>query len=135
MRNINVRDVTPDDAQKFIEYEMGTAGNLFDPEAGLYPSSFTLCAENKQGPVVFMPAQQPLMLESLGISPEADKVDILISLRKLFRQMVEIAKHRGCGEIYLGCSDESTVALIKRDGFEEVPFTMYRLKIKDYKCA
>lgn len=134
MRNINVRDVTPDDAQKFIEYEMGTAGNLFDPEAGLYPSSFALCAENEQGPVMYLPVQEPLLLESLGISPNADKRDIAIALRKLMNVIVRKCQQDGKGEIYFGCSDPTTIAFAEHHGFAEVPFRMFRLKVKDYKC-
>lgn len=135
MRNINVRDVVSDDAQKFIEYEMATAGNLFDPEAGLYPSSFTLCAENEQGPVIFLPVQQPFLLESLGIAPDADKRDVALSLRKLMNVLIQKARAEGRGEIYFGCKEESTIAFAEHHGFSEVPFKMYRLKVKDYKCA
>ena len=135
MRNINVRDVVPDDAQKFIEYEMGTAGNLFDPKSELYKSAFTLCAENEQGPVVFMPVQVTFTLESLGIAPDADKRDVALSLRKIINEVVARAKGTNVvQELYCVCSDESTKTFMKHHQFEELPYTLYRLKVKDYQA-
>jgi len=133
MRNITVRLAEPKDAEKFLQYELGTKENGFDPEAGLYPNSITLCTENEYGvPVVYLPAQPTFMLEALGICPDADKKDVALSLRRLIDKIVETARSLGMGEIYFGCTEPRTIAFAEHHGFKEVPFKMFRLKLKEY---
>lgn len=132
MRNITVRLAEPKDAELFLKYEMETAGNLFDPKSGLESYSLTFCTENGQGPVLFMPAQPTFVLESLGIKGDADKKDVALSLRKLIDRIVETARGLGMGELYFGCSEPRTIAFAEHHGFKEVPFKMFRLKLKEY---
>lgn len=132
MRNITVRLAEPKDAELFLKYEAETKNNLWDPAAGLYPSSFTLCTENEQGVVMFLPVQPMLMLESLAIRPESDPKDVAFSLRKLIDQLVDTAKKLGMGEIAFVCKDSATEKFAEHHGFEKLPWNLYRLKIKDY---
>lgn len=129
---ISVRDAKESDAEKFLEYQFSTPNNLFDPASGLYPTSFTLVAENGEKPIVFSPVQVPYMAESLGISQTASNKEIAVSLRWIMNELVDRAKTEGRGEIYFFCSDETTSAFAEKHGFEKIPFPVYRLRVKDY---
>lgn len=130
---ISVRDAKESDTEKFLEYEFSTPGNLFDPASGLYPTSFTMVAENGQTPIVFLPIQTVFLLESLGINPAASNKEIAVSLRKLINAITDFAETKGIGEIGFVCAESSTEQFAIRHGFEKMPWNFYRLKVAEYR--
>lgn len=130
-RHVFVRPVRKEDTEKFIEWSKSTKNNLFDPMAGLYPTSFTICAYNENGPITYVPVQHPYFLEHLAINPNADKIDIAVSLKELTQFVVSQAHIKGVGEIYFLCKEKSTADFAKAQCFEEMPYRMFRLKISD----
>ena len=131
MKHIFVRQTRPEDAEAFVQYETGTPNNLFDSDAASYRTSFSLCAYDKRGPLVFVPVQQPFFMESLGIRPGLGEIDTAVALKELTQALVTQAHFSGVGEIYFLCKDESTIDYAKRQGFEELPWRMCRVKLKD----
>lgn len=129
MRHIFVRGSRPEEAKKFLDWSLNTPKNLFDYRVVLYPTTTTRAAFNKNGPVVFMPIQRPLMMESLAINPQADKVDVAMALKELTQDAVTTAFSEGRGEIYFLCHDDLTYKFALNHGFEEVPVKLFRMRI------
>jgi|SRR5581483_2493869 len=130
-RHVFVRPAKPSDVEKFTEWSLNTENNLFDPEVVKFPTTFTLCAFNEQGPILFMPVQQPLMMESLAINPEADVMDVAVALKEITQAVVTQAFLKGAGEIYFACKDEDTIKFAQHQAFEEVPYRFFRIKLKE----
>jgi len=131
-RHVYVRPSTPKDFPLFSKWLVeGTKDNLFDPAVFTYKGTTAWCAYNKSGPLVFMPAQRPFMMESLAINPDASEIDIAVALRELFHTIVSEAHKASEGEIYFGCQDEATIAFATKHEFKEVPFKMFRVRLSD----
>lgn len=125
-----VRPARPSDAQKFTEWFINTPQNLHDQEVLSYPTTATLCAYDKNGPVAFLPVQFPAMLESLASNPSASKLDVAVAIRELVQEVVTQCHVIGRGECYFICGDESTAHMAVSYGFEEV-HKVFRLKLSD----
>lgn len=134
MRHIFVRPARAAEAQRFLEWSVATPNNLFDKDVASYPSTKTLCAYNKQGPVLYVPRQQVFFLESLAINPEASEIDIAAALKEITQNVVSEAHEKGVGEIYFLCRDEATLEFAKRQCFEELPWRLCRIRLKDLEC-
>ena len=132
---IFVRPVRPSDAPTFTRWSLETNGNLFDPDVAKYPSTTVWAAFNKKGTVAFLPVQRPLMLDSLAINPEADKGDVGMALKELTQNAVTQAHAQGAGEIYFLCKDESTMEIAKRHAYEEMPWRLFRIKLKNLEAG
>lgn len=137
MRDIFVRPAQPEDAQTFIQWAVANKGNEFDPAIVTYPDSFTLCAFDVDGPVAFLPVQQPMvaepmMLESLAVRPEASAKEIASALRELIQACVTIGYMKGTGELYFLGSNEQTNRFAEHHKvFERLDWPVYRLRMSD----
>lgn len=116
----------------FIDWALeNSSANAFDPEVPAFPSSRTWCAFDSDGPLAFQTAQQPMMLESLAPRPGSSKLQIAGALRELTQNAVSQAILSGVGEIYFLGSDEETSKFAENHIFERLPYSVYRVKIKD----
>lgn len=132
MRNhLYVRPATVADADQFTEWSRATPDNAFDPEVAAYPSTITWCVYDRFGPLMFMPMQRPLMMESAAIRPGASKSEIAAAFKELTQQFVTQAHITGAGEIYFLGSEAGTDFLATNQLFEKLPYSVYRLKVKD----
>lgn len=137
MRNhIFVRPVRPEDRELFVQWTWNNISrNGADPEVISYPTTFVLCAYDGDGPLAFMPIQQPLVLDSIAIRPGADNIKIASALRDLFKACVTQAHLKGAGEI-LFISDEATIQkFASNQAFEKLPVNIYRAKLSDLEKA
>lgn len=132
---IFVRPARPADAPAFTKWSLNTKDNLFDPDVAMYPTTVVWTAFNKKGPVAFMPVQRPLMLESLAINPQAGRLDVATALKELAQNAVTQAHAQGAGEIYFVCKDESTIEFAKRLAYKEMPYRIFRIKLKDLEAG
>lgn len=126
-----VRDARPADTPLFAEWAVATPHNEIDPAVLTYRSTTCLCAYNADGPVVFMPVQRPLHMESLAVRPGAPEHEVAHALRSLLQNLVTTAQAEGRGEIYFMATEDTVPKLAHRHGFEKLPYSVYRLKIKD----
>jgi hypothetical protein len=132
MRNhVYVRPAKLDDAKAFLDWSLETPNNEFDPEVVKLPSTFVMCAYNREGPLAYLPVQQPFMLESFASKPGATELQKSEALKALFRAAVTQAHIKGAGEIYFLSTDPGTEALAKNHAFEELPYKVFRAKLKD----
>lgn len=127
-----VRPARPEDRELFVKWtEDNLSRNAADPEVITYPTTFVLCAYDDKGPLVFMPIQQPLFLESLAIRPDADVISVAGALRDLFKAVVTQAHLKGSGEIYFISDEESIQEFAKNQVFKKMPVSLYRVKLSD----
>lgn len=128
-RRIWVRPPLPTEWQLFEEWIKTTQGNEFDAEVCTYPATDYLVAHAEGTPVVFMPMQNTLMLESLAINPQAEKSHVAVALKALLSNIVLLAGKAGMGELYFLCSEPSTVEFAERNGLERINLPLFRLKL------
>lgn len=132
MKNhVFVRPARIEDKELFVNWTIGTKYNLFDSKVITYPSTYIRCAFNKKGPIIFLPVQRPLMMEALAINPDADKIDVAVALKELTQDTVSQAYANGSGEIYFLCQEESTEKFAEHNGFERLPYSVFRMKLSD----
>lgn len=130
-KHLFVRPARPEDGQQFLEWSRNTSNNGFDPEVARYPSTITWCVYDKSGPLAYMPMQCPLVMDSLASRPGASKSEIASALKELTQEFVTQAHIRGSGEILFLGSEEGTDRLATNQLFEELPYKVYRLRVKD----
>lgn len=131
-RHIFVRPVRPEDTKDFIDWSLANRDrNGFDPEVVKFPSTFVLCAYDKSGPLCYMPVQSPFFMEGVAPRPGLDKKDIAACLKEFTQACVTQAHVKGAGEIYFLGTEEGTDALAANHVFEELPYRVYRLKVKE----
>ena len=129
--HIFVRQARQKEAQQFLDWSEKTGNNLFDPDVAAYPTTFVLVAFDHTGPLVYMPAQQPLFLDALAIRPGLEPRRVAMALKELTQAMVTQANIKGSGELYFLCKDEATCAFAESHGYKELPYRMFRMKLAD----
>jgi len=119
------------DTPEFIEYMKGAQDiNLFDPDVMTYPNTKVLAAYGQEGVKMFMPFQMTITLESLAPKPGLTEREEALALKELAQQVVFLAKANGIEEVYFLCSDDTVINFAEKHGFERIPHTTMRLKLK-----
>ena len=75
------------------------------------------------------------MLESLAPRPGATKEQVAVAMKELTQNAITQASLAGAGEVYFLGSNEGTDALATNQIFEKLPYSVFRLKLKDLSCA
>jgi hypothetical protein len=132
---VYVRPIHPQESEMFLGWALENSKGNFDPETPRFPSSRTWCAYDKDGPLVFQTVQQPLMLESLAIRPGASKEQVASAMKELTQNAITQAHLGGSGEIYFLSSDKDTDEFASNKIFEELPYRVLRVKLKDLSCS
>jgi len=130
-RHIFVRPARPEDTKKFIDWSLETPNNGFDPEVAKYPSTFVLCAYDKDGPLAYMPVQQVFMMDSVAGKPGASRMQIASALKEFTQALVTQAHVKGVGEIYFLATEDGTNKMAENQLFEELPYRAYRIKVAE----
>lgn len=131
-KHIYVRPARPEDRELFVKWSFDNLHrNGADPAVVGYPTTFLLCAYDSEGPLVFMPVQQPLFLEGIAIRPEADALKVASALRDLLKACVMQAHLKGSGEIYFISDEETIQPFASHHAFQKLPVNVYRLKLSD----
>ena len=129
--HIFVRPAREEDREQFIQWSLNTKNNLLDPDIIKYPTTLVWCAFDENGPIVYVPVQQPLFMESLAINPEASPALVAMALKELTQNLVTQAHLKGSGELYFLCADDETIEYAKRQAFTEMPHRIFRIKVSD----
>jgi hypothetical protein len=130
-RHIFIRPVSPDDTKKFIDWSLENPNNGFDPEVAKYPSTFVLCAYDKNGPLAYMPVQRVFMMDAVATRPGASELRVAASLKEFTQALVTEANIKGVGEIYFLATDDGTNKMAENQLFEKLPYAVYRCKVKE----
>jgi hypothetical protein len=131
MLPVFVRQAKKEDRKKYCEWALATENNGLDPTVLTYPSTVIKVAFNKDGPLVFLPLQKPIHMESLAVKPGSSESEVAAALMVLLQDVVSDAMREGVGEIWFEGTEPTVPKLAKRRGFEVVPYTVYRLRIAD----
>lgn len=126
-----VRLARQEDASEFLEWSKNTKHNEFDSEVVRYPSTVTWCVYDRHGALAYMPMQSPLVMDSLASRPGASKAEIAMALKELTQTFVTQAHIKGAGEVLFFGSEEGTNLFAQNQMFEKLPYTVYRLRVKD----
>ena len=121
----------PKDGEMFLGWAKENEHGEFDPAVALFPSSFTWCAYDKDGPLAFQTIQQPFMLETLAFRPGATHRQKTVAIRELTHNAIAQASLKGAGEVYFVATEEGTNDLADSQMFEELPWRVFRAKIRD----
>lgn len=131
-RHVFVRPARKEEAKEFLDWSaLNQDKNGFDPQAPLHATSFVLAAYDKTGVLAYQPVQNPFFLEGVAVRPSLDKRQVAECLKEFTQFCVSQAHIKGVGEIYFLGTDEGTDALAENHVFEKLPYTVYRLKLKD----
>lgn len=153
--HIYCRVANPEEAPVFFEWAMANQQNSdFDPMVATYENTITLCAFDEDGPLAFLPLQQPLLidaeskprpvaetpmfLEGMAFRPGISKLDVSRVMKELIQCAVTLGFLKGTGEIYFLGTDQGTDHLAANQIFERLPHTVYRLRLSDLEkktCA
>lgn len=131
MKIVFVRDARPSDTDQFAAWASTTPHNEIDPGVLTYKNSSCLCAYNQDGVIAYLPVQRPVHMESLAVRPGAPDHLVVQALQAFLQYLVTAAQVEGSGEVYFMGTEETVPKLALRHGFEKLPFSVYRLKIKD----
>jgi len=116
---MNARLARPEEAPQVVEWLSTTEKNLFDPSLLGYPSTVTLCVENGR-PLLYMPLQVTLTMESLGKMPGIRKRDMAFALVEMIEAVKRFAKGSGITEVYFLCVEETVIGQAEKFGFKRV---------------
>jgi N-acetylglutamate synthase-like GNAT family acetyltransferase len=100
----------------------------FDPGIANYPTSRMLVACNGHG-IAYLPTQKVLVLESLAIRPDTDRLTSAQATRDLVKGAELLASSEGIKEIMFLATDKTVAEMAKRQGFQELPWPVLRLKL------
>ena len=112
----------------YQDWAMKTPNNLYDPQVAGYPCTEVLVAENGH-PLVFMPIQQAVVMDSLAARPGIEKREMALALKELVKMTGFLARQANLRELYFFSADDDVNAMAERYGFEKVESPMLRLKL------
>lgn len=114
---------------QFLEWAKDQPG--FDASVPYQPGTFTLAAFNKQKVICYIPIQRPFVLETVSINPGASDLEIAAAMRTIVQHLVGTSQLEKASEIMFLATDDGTAELAENTIFEKLPFTVYRVKIRD----
>lgn len=129
MLPIFVRPVRPSDTENYIEWVKNQPG--WDASIALQPRTFTLAAYNKSSVIMYMPTQQPYMLETAAINPSATDAEVAAAFKALIQSLVTLSHSNNVSEIYFLDTDTGTSEFAGNHIFELLPYKVYRVKVSD----
>lgn len=130
MTQLKLRFGNPEDAAQIVNWLNANPNNEFNPEVLKYPTLRIFTAYSESGNEAHLPFQRVLMLESYAPRPGMPLAVSAQALRDFTKAAELIASSEGIREIYFldGAAGVSELALA--NGYEEVPFKVYRMRLK-----
>jgi hypothetical protein len=126
---IFVRPVRPTDSKEYLEWVKDQPG--WDAYIALQPRTFTLAAYNKNKTIMYLPIQQPYILETAAINPEASELEVASAFKELVQSLVTLSHSNGVSEIYFLETDSGTSEFAGNHVFEKLPYAVYRVRVSD----
>ena len=124
-RCVPVGGMVKEDWENFISWVWEARKiNNFDPDVVSYPRSVMLTAdketENTSEPILYLPIQPVLMLESLAPKPGITPREEALALWRLGELLEQITKDTGLQEHYFICKDDRMADYCSKHGFTEM---------------
>jgi hypothetical protein len=127
MKHIFVRPAEERDIPQFKEWSNQNPN--FDARSAAYPSSIVLAAYDARGAIAFLPVQQPFYMEAMSFRPDATEFEKGLAMKELTHALITASHARGVGEVYFLGSNKETNNFAEKQGFEELPWRAYRIKL------
>ena len=124
MKNLKIKMGTKDEAKASLALTPE-----FDPRILDYPTLKIVTTYNGKGFISHLPSQQALVLESVGVNPEATELEKAQAIRYAINGQMLVASSFGLKEIYFIGTDERVISLAEAHGFERLPWPVLRLKL------
>lgn len=102
----------------------------WDAFVGIHPGTMTLCAYSPSKIIAFLPVQQPFMYETFAPNPEATDLELAMALKEFTQFLVSQAHIKNVAELYFLGSNNDTNSLALNHLFEELPYKVYRCRVK-----
>ncbi len=120
-----------EDAATFVDWVWKAREiNAFDPSILTYPRTVMLTADDSEGPVLFLPVQPVLMLESLAPRPGLSPRKEALALWKLGECLEQVSRDTGIQEQYFLCKDPRVTEICSKHGWEILEgYSILRKKI------
>jgi hypothetical protein len=125
-RCATIGDLAKDDQENFIAWVWAArAINAFDPKVISYPRTIMLTADKEvkgcpTEPILYLPVQPVLMLESLAPKPGISPHEEAAALGRFGELLEQISKETGIQEQYFLCKDDRVADLCVKHGFTEM---------------
>ena len=116
---MNARLANPEEAGQAVEWFSSTERNCFDPDVLGHPTTMTLCVENGQ-PLLYMPLQLTLTMESLGKKPGIRKREMAFALVEMIEAVKKLAFQMKITEVYFLCIESTVINQAEKFGFKRV---------------
>ena len=128
--SMTIRKAKPEDAQNILEWGLAQKEkNELDVKALLYPSTEVFCAENGR-PLAYLPVQFAAVLESIIVNPNVPNFAQIKAVYYLLDRILEQAAKQGIREAYFLGTDSQVSQLAETVGFKELPWKVYRIRLK-----
>ena len=127
---LKLKFAATEDAKMILAWLHLNGRNGFDGSILEYPTVQYLCAYGDAGPVVYLPTQKAVVLESVARKPGLDAVTCAQALRDLVKGAELEASSRGIRELYFIGSDPDVMAMAEKHGFERIEYPVLRMKLK-----
>lgn len=122
MEQLKLKFVPPAEALEWLERVPDFDKGIMD-----YPTLRMLCSYNGE-PVGYLPIQKAVVLESLAVKT-GDDLLAAQAMRDLVKGAELSASSDGIREIYFVGTSQSVIDIAKKNGFEELPWPVLRLKL------
>jgi len=129
MKHVFARPARDSDIEKFVEW--CGQNPSFDRRVLEYKTTSTFCAYDSDGVLAFMPMQQPLCMEAMSFRPGITDSQKAIAMKELTHLLIATCHAKGAGEVIFLGSNEHTNAYAVRQGFSELPWKLYRVRLSD----
>lgn len=95
-----------------------------------YPATTVLVAEDGKDSV-YMPVQTCLVPETIGYQEGISNISLAKAMQQLISVLVWEARRLGIGELIFYGNNQQTIDFACNNGFEEMPWKVYRLKVNE----
>lgn len=117
------------EVQQAMEWLAENQGNGYEPEVIRYPATLVYKAERNDRPILYQCFQNVVMVDALGVAPDASPLDIAAGLQEVVKAAIWEGRKAGHGQIFMRCSKQETEEFARKHGFEESAYPVYRMKI------
>jgi hypothetical protein len=124
VKNLKIKLGSIDEARESLEQTPEFDKGILD-----YPTLRIVTAYNGKGFISHLPSQQALVLESVGVNPEATELEKAQAIRYALNGQMLVASSFNLKEIYFIGTDEHVISLAESHGFERLPWPVLRLKL------
>lgn len=130
MKQLKLRFAQMEDAAQIVEWINANPKNEFDPGILKYPTLRVLCSYEDPGrPVCYLPFHRVFMLESVAQDPLATKLTVAQAVRDFTKAVELVSSAEGIHEIYFLGGADGMGELAASNGYEELPYKVYRMRL------